>query len=117
MGYLFVRYGLYASIMLHLAFNYLGLHHLAFDSVSVLLLTSLLMIFWSVVGLPFLYTYGKAGLENILNREIKYKGKEKVIEEDDDYVYIPRPICPQCGRDHIRVLETEYECMNCGKRF
>lgn len=117
MGYLFVRYGLYASIMLHFAFDYLGLHNLVFDSLSATLLIGLLTLFWAAAGLPFIFVYAKAGIENILNQKLEFKKKEKVHENDDAYVYIPRPICPQCGRDHIRVLETDYECMNCGKRF
>lgn len=117
LGYLFVRYGLYAAIMLHFAFDYLSLPSAVLGGTLPLVATGLFMLFSIVVGLPFVFYYAKIGLEALLERPIALPRKEKKEEEEGNYVYLPRPICPQCGHDTIRVHEHDFECTRCKRRF
>ncbi|MDD3398999.1 MAG: CPBP family glutamic-type intramembrane protease [Candidatus Methanomethylophilaceae archaeon] len=117
LGYLFVRYGLYAAIMLHFAFDYLSLPAAVLGGTMPLVVTGLFVLFCSALGLPYILYYAKVGLETLLERPITLPKRDKREEEEDNYVYLPRPICPQCGHDTIRVHEHDYECTRCKKRF
>ncbi|MGE4275257.1 MAG: CPBP family glutamic-type intramembrane protease [Candidatus Methanomethylophilaceae archaeon] len=116
LGYLFVRYGLYAAIMLHFSFDYLSLPSQALGGTLPLLGTGLLMLLFAAVGLPYSLLYAKKGLEAVLERPLTLPARKKE-EEEEEYVYIPRLVCPYCGHGTIRVHDQDYECLNCKKRF
>ncbi len=62
MGYLFVRYGLYASIMLHFCFNYLTAVPLYTGSFPLELLIGLFILLLVFVGIPYMIKYSRAGV-------------------------------------------------------
>jgi hypothetical protein len=71
LGYLFLKVGLYASILLHFAFDYLSIPlDLAPDSVSLTVLLGLLIIVWIVIGIPYLVLYASKGLGWLTGRRI-----------------------------------------------
>ncbi len=116
MGYLFVRYGLYASIALHLSFDYLTLPAAALGGTGAMLLTILLVIGFCGLGLPHIYLYAKAGGEFLLGRPLKLSLK-KVEPDREGYVQIPELRCPHCGNDGALIQSDGYECLRCRGRF
>ena len=61
LGYLFVRYGLYAAIAMHFMFNYLSSSDWLLNDGGVLL--SLVAILIALFGIPYAWLYTKRGLD------------------------------------------------------
>ena len=57
LGYLFVRYGIYASIMLHFCFNFLSAYVIYTGSLLAAVLTGLIIFYILLLGVPFLVVY------------------------------------------------------------
>lgn len=57
LGYLFVRYGLYASIMLHFCFNFLSAYVIYSGTLMATVLVGLMIIYILFLGVPFLIIY------------------------------------------------------------
>ncbi len=108
-GYLFLRFGLWASILLHFAFDYLSMPMEVNSSVTVLVLIGLLMLIWIAIGaVQFgLYTRDVVGF-------IRPASKDRPTEPEP-----PRNgfVCPSCGNTKARYVNGELECLHCGKRF
>ena len=56
-GYLFLRFGLYASIVLHFTFDYLTMSLNLSSSLLVTLTLGLILLFWEVLGSVYLLVY------------------------------------------------------------
>jgi hypothetical protein len=65
LGYLFVRYGVYASIMLHFLVNYMSSVSWVFDSLGADLMLSLFILSVVVLGLPFIFSYAIQGFKRL----------------------------------------------------
>ncbi|MCL2143683.1 MAG: CPBP family glutamic-type intramembrane protease, partial [Methanomassiliicoccaceae archaeon] len=65
LGYLFVKYGLYASIMLHFLVDYLSSFVWMFDSVAADMLLSLFILSMVVLGAPFIVLYARRGISHL----------------------------------------------------
>ena len=70
LGYLFLRYGLAASIMLHFSFNYLIAPLMVFPGAGLLILYTLGIIIWFVLGLVFAVYYTIKAVEYVSMRII-----------------------------------------------
>jgi hypothetical protein len=70
-GYLFLRVGVYASIMLHFAFDFLSVPLDVFpDSGLVTTVIGLALIAWVVIGVPYMLLYASKGLGWLLGRRV-----------------------------------------------
>jgi hypothetical protein len=65
LGYLFVRFGVYASIMLHFLVNYMSSVSWVFDSTGADAAVVLFMLSVVVLGLPFLVLYAVRGFRRL----------------------------------------------------
>ncbi len=62
-GYLFLKLGVYAAIMLHFAFDFLSVPLDVFpDSTLLTLILGLMIIVWVVLGVPYLMLYASKGV-------------------------------------------------------
>jgi hypothetical protein len=61
-GYLFLKVGLYASIMLHFAFDFLSMPLALFPGVTLDVVLGLAIIAWIVIGVPYMLLYASKGL-------------------------------------------------------
>jgi hypothetical protein len=112
-GYLFLRFGLYASIMLHFTFDYLSMPIDALNNGAFDIMAGLFILGWALVGMAYFVMYTKRAVEFALPFAVRTK--EKKVQE----VYEPsfsRP-CPYCGEHRARLLDGELECLNCGRRY
>lgn len=57
LGYLFVRYGIHASIMLHFCFNFLSAYMIYTGSLLAAVFTGLMIFYLLILGVPFLIVY------------------------------------------------------------
>jgi hypothetical protein len=70
-GYLFLKVGLYASIMLHFAFDFLSVPLDVFNnSDAVTMALGLALIAWIVVGIPYILLYASKGLGWLLGSRV-----------------------------------------------
>ncbi|MCL2890426.1 MAG: CPBP family glutamic-type intramembrane protease [Methanomassiliicoccaceae archaeon] len=65
LGYLFVRFGVYASIMLHFLVNYMSSVRWVFSSLSADAMLSLFLLSVVVLGIPFLVLYAVRGFRRL----------------------------------------------------
>ncbi|MDR0198737.1 MAG: CPBP family intramembrane metalloprotease [Methanomassiliicoccaceae archaeon] len=65
LGYLFVRYGLHAAIMLHFMVDYLSSFVWVYDSLTADMMLGLFILAIIVLGIPFILLYAKRGYEYV----------------------------------------------------
>ena len=142
-GYLFLRYGLYASIMLHFAIDYMLAPTEITGSDGVLVGTGLLILLWIALGAVFFFYY--------LTRITEFFTAKKYFEPKLEYVpmaarghgyqtpppppaslpgiaYPPPPppapqdvyrggfyVCPACGNTEAKWANGRFQCLRCGK--
>jgi len=70
MGYLFLREGLYASIMIHFFFDYLSMPLELDPSVSVVLIMFFLILAWLAIGAVYFVYYSAKAVSFFLGKEI-----------------------------------------------
>lgn len=139
-GYLFLRVGLYASIMLHFAFDFLSVPmSVAPDSILVSLLIGLMVLVWAALGIPYFTLYLSKGLGWLLRRrvwpDVPPKPPQPVYVYPTGYpVYqgpAPRPvpypaapatmglpvfICRACGGQEALYQDGSLTCTRCGTK-
>lgn len=64
-GYLFVRYGLYATITMHFMTDYLQAGEWLTGSTSSLVLMGVIMLMTSLISIPYVYVYSKKGIDYV----------------------------------------------------
>ena len=120
LGYLFVRYGVYASIMLHFAVNYLSAPMIYSDSIVAMVMLLFVLLLFLGMGVPFLIIYAKQGLEALIGKEIVMPKREVAeppkVPEKEEY-HLPRPMCPACGQEGAVYSKGEYVCPRCNNRY
>lgn len=113
LGYVFLRYGIYASITMHFLVDFSGSYSLLngqFWFLASILLT-IFMLFWFVLGIPYYFVY----LHEIF---FKKRNVERIEEDMDNLVLGYKIICPYCGFDQHRYLgENKFQCLRCGSVF
>ena len=119
MGYLFVKYGLYASIMFHFSFNFLSAPMVFSDSMLVLFLLGMLILGFLGVGAPFFLIYSKEAIESITGKPLFPPREKEALQEDvaADEHELPNPVCPTCGQKGALYKQGEFECPRCGERY
>jgi len=136
LGYLFLRVGLYASIMLHFAFDYLSVPIDVSQSMVVTMLIGLVMLAWIVVGSCYFYYYATRVMGFLLGKELwpprilRERGRPTFyipsvpMPSRDGSVGGPRAgmappggfgfSCKYCGHTEARYKDGEFHCLRCG---
>jgi len=90
LGFMYLKYGLYASIMLHFAFDYLSMPADVFDSLAIAILTTVAVVIWAGIGAGF-FTY-------YIVRIIEFFTESKLLEPKPTLVavagFYPGPYVP-----------------------
>ena len=113
LGYVFLRYGIYASITMHFLVDFSGSYSFLNGQLWIIASTilGLFMILWFVVGIPYYFIY----LGEIFSGKKVDRSKEKEME---NLVLGYRIQCPYCGFDQFRYLEDgSLQCLRCGSKF
>lgn len=138
LGYLFIRFGLYASIILHFAFDYLSVPLEISDSLVVALLIGLVMLVWIAVGMVYFYYYTVRVIEYMIGRALwpprflRPKAFQPYgLTTAVDYsvspkatpgMPVPSPppgfgfVCRYCGYTEARYTDGALYCLKCGRR-
>jgi hypothetical protein len=141
MGYLFIKVGLHAAILLHFSFDYLSVPIYVSDSLLVSLLIGFAMLAWIVVGAFYFYYYTVRTIGYATGRALwppgflrpkpllVYAAREPgyaTIAKGAEVSGSPRPApyeqsgfgftCRYCGHDEARYKDGGFYCMRCGRR-
>jgi membrane protease YdiL (CAAX protease family) len=65
LGYLFVRFGLYASIMLHFLIDFLSSFTWVFDGLMADAMLGLFILAMVALGVPFIILYAVRGIRHL----------------------------------------------------
>jgi len=109
LGYLYLRKGIFASIILHFSLNYLSaLGVLIQNDIMATLAFGLLLLMLSIIGAFFFAYYA-------LNTYRYFFPKVAVqVTEEEKMPYFQ---CPQCGGLEARYSDGTLVCLNCGFRM
>ena len=139
-GYMFLKHGLPAAIMLHFSFDYLSMPITVFDDLIALqLLVALGVLLWIGMGLAFAVYFTVRIVEFIAGRTFMDEdggvpagaqgwGDERrqapVPREGVERQWHPTAgvgrglfICPACGSYEARWHEGGLQCLGCGRLF
>ena len=106
-GYLFLKYGLYMSILFHFTIDYLLITESLFDNFAFLILLAIVILFWAFAG-------GVYSIKYLLNYT-KPKSKEPQKADDDFTPNWHKFICPTCGNNMFHYLpNNQIKCTSCG---
>ena len=115
LGYVFLRYGIYASITMHFLVDFSGSYSLLsgpFWYIAAIFLGYLTFL-WFIVGIPYYFTY----LGEIFLRK-RTKKEENIEKVQENLVLGYKIICPYCGFDqHTYLGENKFKCLRCGSIF
>jgi hypothetical protein len=131
MGYLFVKYGIWASIALHFATDYLSMPSTLWPSTSLDMATNLFVIGSMVIGVYFLYIYTRALVEELFFPKRPERSPKKELppppppfESISDLKvgaipYAPYPFrCSSCGNTEAEYLGNGLlRCTRCGSLY
>jgi len=127
LGYLFLRFGLYAAIMLHFTFDYLSVPLALWDNLAVVLILGLVVLAWLIIGIPYLAGYSLAVLNFLTKKDIwPFREKERPRPQALQAPYRPRPygeremahfgfVCRYCGSTEARYRDGVFQCLRCGR--
>ncbi len=111
LGYLYIRYGIYASIMLHFLTDFISIPMAMHKEYQFII--GMLMIILAIAGTLFFISYTIRFI-NYFSGKKKKEVKKKVERKE----YIPswtNLVCPNCGgRVFQYVDENTVRCVNCG---
>jgi hypothetical protein len=112
LGYLYLRKGLFASIMLHFSVNYFAtLGTFVEGNFGATMVLGLFLLLISLFGALFFIHY--------VMRIGAHFSKEPAGEEPQVPAQeaIPPYQCPMCGNLEARYIDGTFECLNCGHRI
>ena len=140
-GYLFLRLGLYACIMLHFLVDYLSVPLDLFPgSTALVLVLGLLILFWDLLGGFYILVYGKRILDFLMGRYAAPKSAKPIGPTAVPASMAPPPSPPQqsmaprapppaarsykdgfysctsCGNTEARFVDGKLECVRCGHK-
>ncbi len=123
-GYLFLKKGIYASILLHFAFNYFTISLSVFHSIALDIALGILVIGWSLVGFGLFIHYITSILRFFTMKSGERCGsypREKTKKSVQHSRYRERELspmfgylCPNCGWSQARYCDGHFECLRCG---
>ena len=112
MGYLFLKYGLYASISFHAINNLIGFSTSMNDNPAFLLIAGLVSLLMVLFGIPYLANYAYKVSKWISKSIEKPKGVAQPLAADE---------CPLPEEEPVQEMHSEpepntigFRCKNCG---
>jgi len=133
-GYLFLRFGLYAAIMIHFIWDFLSTPLLVFPGLTSTILIGLLIVAWVVIGVVYFISYSSKLIGFTLGRKVwPYSVAVEAPGPTVDPRYhqtqsrynIPgwgaggggfQFVCQYCGNTEARYKDGGFECTRCGRR-
>ena len=132
LGYLFLKYGVYASIMLHFLIDYLSFPMEVWPSDTTDLAMGIFLLVAEIVGLIYMVYYGVRCAELFSGRRLwRWKSKRPVAayyEPLSSKPYQPAPMptsapanpgfgfmCSYCGSTEASYRDGKFQCSKCGK--
>lgn len=139
-GYLFLRYGIAASITMHFGTDYLSMPIEISDSTGVATITGVGIIVWAAFGLIF-FTYYTVRVIEFLSGMRLLEPKPQPEPPPSPWIQAPtyapaqqyqmmgapvappppqrpgamtRYVCPRCGNVEARWKDGRFECLRCG---
>ena len=131
-GYLFLRLGLYASIMIHFIWDFLSVPILVFPGLTSTLLVGLLIIAWVAIGVVYFVSYSSRMVGFVLGRKVwpDTVPTEIISSPASTQQYLTEAglnvpgwgtggdfqfICRYCGNKEARYKDGGFECTRCGR--
>jgi hypothetical protein len=112
LGYLYLRKGLFASILLHFSVNYFAtLGTFVEGNFAASMVLGLFILLISLFGALFLIHY-ILRISGHFSKEPAGQESEAPVQEE-----IPPYQCPRCGNLEARYIDGTFECLNCGHRI
>lgn len=130
LGYLFLKYGVYASIMLHFFIDYLSMPMEVFSGDGVILIMGLFILVAMIVGVIYLVYYSVRALELFSGRTLwRWTDKRPLatyyqpLSSKQSYRPYELPgqtpsfgfVCKNCGGTEARYVDGKFLCSRCGK--
>ncbi len=122
LGYLFLKVGLYASIMLHFAFDYMSVPLLIWDNLITTIILGLIILAWVAIGLVYLGYYSLRSLRHVSGRPLAITRGGEEGGSYRPYQAAPAPKrsefgfrCRYCGHGEARYTDGALICMKCGR--
>jgi ribosomal protein S27E len=116
MGYLFLRFGLYASISFHFLTDYLGTLNVMYPTFTGTYadILSIFIIFWFVAGSVLTVLYA-IELVKVASKNSSHKvAKQKPVISQNDLRF-HNIKCPYCGNDSFEYEhDGSLKCLRCG---
>jgi len=110
LGYLYIRYGIYASILLHFLTDFISVP-MAMDS-EYQFLFGLLMIVLAIVGALFFISYSIRVINYLSGKKIKEVKKEERKTKPTSWTNL---VCPNCGGTVFQYVDKNtVRCIRCG---
>jgi hypothetical protein len=131
LGFLFIRYGLYACIVLHFAVDYYDMLGLSLNSVAIQGVFGLILIALGILGMPFLVVYARRIIMFVLGLDLRprpaptssplqpgmggktgtYEAQPAVGSREQSFF-----TCARCGSNEAKFQDGKLECVRCGWR-
>ncbi len=130
LGYLFLKYGVYASVMLHFFIDYLSFPMDVWPGDGTDMIMGLLMLAFMALGAVYLVYYAIRALELFSGRQIMKWGDPRPVSvyyqplsPKAKYVPYDGPltspsfgfVCKHCAGTEARFVDGKFICSRCGK--
>jgi len=124
LGYLFLRYGVYASIMLHFTIDYLSLPMEVWPGAGTELVMGLFVLVLNVVGAVYLVYYSVRAVELFSGRKLWNWGEERPVSAyyrplSPKAQAVATPafgfVCKHCANTEARYVDGRFVCTRCGR--
>jgi len=131
LGFLFIRYGLYACIVLHFAVDYYDMLGLSLNSVAIQGVFGLILIALGILGMPFLVVYARRIIMFVLGLDLRPRpaptassleagmggqtstfGAQPAVGSRGQSFFT----CARCGSNEAKYQDGKLECVRCGWR-
>ena len=128
LGYLFLKYGVYASVMLHFFIDYLSLPMDVWPGVGTDMVMGLLLLAFMGLGVVYLVYYSIRALELFSGLELWKWGdprpvgvyyrplspKARYVPYDEEAARTFGFVCKHCGGTEARYVDGKFICSRCG---
>jgi len=135
-GFLFIRYGLYACILLHFTVDYFDMPAIVLNSTTLEGIMGIILIGLGFLGIPFLIVYMRRMILFVTGKDLKRRPIHMPMatpagaappgpsasagNEPAPQTVIPQTgtffTCAYCGWREARLVEGKLECTRCLKR-
>jgi hypothetical protein len=128
-GYLFIRYGLYACIVLHFAVDYYDMLGTSLNSLPIQVVYGLVLIAFGIVGIPYLVVYTRRIILFLSGRDLRPRATPAPMAMKVPATSRPSTVpvesasrpgafftCTRCGNHEAVLREGQLECARCGLR-